>query len=479
MDNYQGFLAQPRSGFFDPNRVPTLGGTIIDQRPKEELRIPNISQAAKSSISPDIVESRDLALDAYQKTLLMTAPYGSKAAGINKWYESQKDSFSKEYDDAYAQAMQKQIQSVIDREKPQTEQEFNRLMLQGGLSLEDYETYGKVLWSLNDPGSQSYEVGTLFNEEGDPRNFSTREQEIAARRDGFNLNAPPQLGAPKTLYNHNTNQSVVVTDREQEAAAMRLGFNQNNPIKEPDVNASLATSALFTPESRKLYRDTGDASVLEELPEKIATLSTKEKFEQEKALRTEFETRSKEFKGLTDAFGRILVGANDQSGLGDMTIIFNYMKMLDPTSTVREGEYAAAEDTQGLPEWLNVMYKKSVDVLRGEGSRAEVFGQVGRERFVSMTEQLFREKFAIYQRRADHMTKLADNYGLDVGNIVLEYAPVILDEGGNPEFIQIGTRTIPYDPDVLPNAIGSRTDGLTDEERAELEGYEELEKQSQ
>ena len=185
MANNLGFLAQSSSGFFDPNRVPTLGGTIIDQKPKEELRIPNISQAAISSISPDIVESRNLALEAYQKTLLMTAPYGSKAAGINKWYESQKDNFSKEYDDAYAQAMQNQIQSVIDREKPQTEQEFNRLMLQGGLSLQDYETYGKSLWSLNDPGSQSYDVGTLFNAEGGSRDYSTRREEIAARREGY------------------------------------------------------------------------------------------------------------------------------------------------------------------------------------------------------------------------------------------------------------------------------------------------------
>ena len=441
MANNLGFLAQSSSGFFDPNRVPTLGGTIIDQKPKEELRIPNISQAAISSISPDIVESRNLALESYQKTLLMTAPYGSKAAGINKWYESQKDNFSKEYDDAYAQAMQNQIQSVIDREKPQTEQEFNRLMLQGGLSLEDYKTYGKSLWSLNDPGSPSYDVGTLFNADGGSRNFSTRQQEIAARREGFNLSAPP-------------------------------------PIREPNINATLATSDLYTPESRKEYRDTGDASVLVEIPQKIATLSTGEKFKQEKELRTEFETRSKEFKGLTDAFGRILVGAQDQSGLGDMTIIFNYMKMLDPTSTVREGEYAAAEDTQGLPEWVSVMYNKTIDVSRGKGSRAEVFGQIGRQRFVSMTEALFREKFAIYQRQADHMTKLADNYGLDVGNIVLEYAPVILDDNGNPEFIQIGTRTIPYDPDVLPKAISSETDDLTDEERAELETLEQLEKQS-
>ena len=34
---------------------------------------------------------------------------------------------------------------------------------------------------------------------------------------------------------------------------------------------------------------------------------------------------------------------------GDMALIFSYMKMLDPNSTVREGEYATAEAAAGVP----------------------------------------------------------------------------------------------------------------------------------
>ena len=236
---------------------------------------------------------------------------------------------------------------------------------------------------------------------------------------------------------------------------------------------------MYTAASRKLYRETGDASVLEEKPQEIASLTRDQRFKEERELRNDFEKSTKEFRGLTDSYGRILVGAEDESGLGDMTIIFNYMKMLDPTSTVREGEYASAKDTQGMPESLRVMYNRTIDVVNGEVDRAEVFGEMGRERFVSMTDQLFRQRFATYTRRAEHMTQLAENYGLDVGNIVLEYAPIITDNQGNPQFIQIGNRTIPYDPNVLPQALNSGStdsgDELSEEELEELAKYEAME----
>ena len=236
---------------------------------------------------------------------------------------------------------------------------------------------------------------------------------------------------------------------------------------------------LYTAASRKLYRETGDASVLEEKPQEIATLTREQKFKEERELRNDFEKSTKEFRGLTDAYGRILVGAEDKSGLGDMTIIFNYMKMLDPTSTVREGEYASARNTQGVSEEVRVMYNRAVDIFNGDLDEAEVFGEIGRDRFVNMTDQLFRQRFATYTRRAEHMTQLAKNYNLDVGNIVLEYAPVITDEQGNPQFIQIGKRTIPYDPNVLPQALnsGSTDSGeeLSEEELKELAEYDAME----
>jgi hypothetical protein len=46
------------------------------------------------------------------------------------------------------------------------------------------------------------------------------------------------------------------------------------------------------------------------------------------------------------------------SGAGDIAIIFGYMKMLDPTSVVRENEQAPAENAGGVPAQVRNMYNK-------------------------------------------------------------------------------------------------------------------------
>lgn len=43
---------------------------------------------------------------------------------------------------------------------------------------------------------------------------------------------------------------------------------------------------------------------------------------------------------------------------GQMALIFSFMKSLDPSSTVREGEYANAENTRGVPDTIRNWYNK-------------------------------------------------------------------------------------------------------------------------
>lgn len=48
---------------------------------------------------------------------------------------------------------------------------------------------------------------------------------------------------------------------------------------------------------------------------------------------------------------------------GDLSLIFGYMKILDPTSVVREGEQASAANTRGVPDTVRNLYNK---ILRGD-----------------------------------------------------------------------------------------------------------------
>lgn len=70
-----------------------------------------------------------------------------------------------------------------------------------------------------------------------------------------------------------------------------------------------------------------------------------------------------------DAIKRITEGAKRQSPAGDIALIFGFMKMQDPTSTVREGEYATAQNAAGIPERIRQAYNKA---LTGEGLTPEM-----------------------------------------------------------------------------------------------------------
>jgi len=68
----------------------------------------------------------------------------------------------------------------------------------------------------------------------------------------------------------------------------------------------------------------------------------------------------KNFQGISEDIGaaymnyRQLIKALDaQTGIGDISAVFNYMKTLDPDSVVREGEFALAKNAAGLFQSLS------------------------------------------------------------------------------------------------------------------------------
>jgi hypothetical protein len=72
------------------------------------------------------------------------------------------------------------------------------------------------------------------------------------------------------------------------------------------------------------------------------------------------------------SFDAMVQAGTLESGAGDIAIVYNYMKLLDPGSTVMQGEYATAENATGVPDRFIAQYNKLLegDVLspkaRGE-----------------------------------------------------------------------------------------------------------------
>ena len=62
-----------------------------------------------------------------------------------------------------------------------------------------------------------------------------------------------------------------------------------------------------------------------------------------------------------DMMQGLVATALQESGPGDISFIFQYMKFLDPNSVVREGEFATAAEAGGVPENVWNMYNKLLD----------------------------------------------------------------------------------------------------------------------
>lgn len=81
----------------------------------------------------------------------------------------------------------------------------------------------------------------------------------------------------------------------------------------------------------------------------------------ERDLRNEYNNRTADFQKIRSAVQTI--NSTDNSGAGDIALVYAYMKMLDPTSVVREGEFATAQNSGSIPEFVMAQYNKA---LKGE-----------------------------------------------------------------------------------------------------------------
>ncbi len=80
-------------------------------------------------------------------------------------------------------------------------------------------------------------------------------------------------------------------------------------------------------------------------------------------LADDYDKASGTFSTQVDAYNRIVSSSSNPTAAGDLSLIFAYMKMLDPTSVVREGEFATAANAGSAFQRVGAQYNK---VLNGE-----------------------------------------------------------------------------------------------------------------
>ena len=182
--------------------------------------------------------------------------------------------------------------------------------------------------------------------------------------------------------------------------------------------------AEYTSESLKLFEQSGSYADLVPTEGKlnkiagIGDIATREM-----NLRKEFSGASKAFIDISESFARIQASAEDPSAAGDLALIFNYMKMLDPASVVRESEFRTAEQARA---WLSKSEKTGITIpgfiartiqkmRTGEKLLPEQRGD-----FVNRAAMLFDRQFKQHRERVNQYTDIAKRNKLNPDNVIID-----------------------------------------------------------
>ena len=78
-------------------------------------------------------------------------------------------------------------------------------------------------------------------------------------------------------------------------------------------------------------------------------------------LRKEWTNLTGDYRKIGSAWAKVRDAGANPSAANDIALIFGYMKMLDPTSVVREGEFATAQKAGNIPTRIWALYNQMLD----------------------------------------------------------------------------------------------------------------------
>lgn len=122
----------------------------------------------------------------------------------------------------------------------------------------------------------------------------------------------------------------------------------------------------------------------------------------------------KDFKDVRNSWRQIgNLATGKPTAQNDIALIFSYMKMLDPGSVVREGEFAVAARAAGVPDHIvNIIGRAESGKLLNERQRTEM---------VRAASQVYQSRRESYNSAAGQYRGYAEDYGLDPSRVARRY----------------------------------------------------------
>ena len=135
-------------------------------------------------------------------------------------------------------------------------------------------------------------------------------------------------------------------------------------------------------------------------------------FERADKLRDEYNTLTKDFRTVQDAYSKIR--STSDTGAGDMSLLYSYVKLLDPGSVVRESEFATAAASGSYGERVQGAVQR---ILTGQRLPATL-----RDAFKSEADSIYLAQKSGADRMKENYTDLAGRYGIDPKDVIQDYS---------------------------------------------------------
>lgn len=143
----------------------------------------------------------------------------------------------------------------------------------------------------------------------------------------------------------------------------------------------------------------------------------------ENQLRQEFSKNSDNFNKVATFYQQLASAAKESmtpdgkiKGPNDLTVIYNYGHMLDPNSSVREGEYATYANTGGWPDTLRIRYNKALN--------GDKLSDRQREAFVEAATTIFDANKKSYDTLKSGYQDIITKRGYDPQSVLVSASPL-------------------------------------------------------
>lgn len=177
------------------------------------------------------------------------------------------------------------------------------------------------------------------------------------------------------------------------------------------------------PEGMKVTRGEGVGLLTKTQGENEAK-SNERKFKNSNTFRDEYNQVSKPFLVIQPMYKNVESSAStpNPTAATDMGLIFSYMKILDPNSTVREGEYATAAKAGSFGDQV----KNAVQQLES----GQKLTPAQRANFLGSAKSAYASARDIQKQHLKRYTQLAKRAGVDPEDVVFDYSGDLMETPG-------------------------------------------------